>query len=111
MPVLFGLTGNLHPYPYFQRTLSLPNMPKAITTRFHAPANVRGSRYSATDSDGNRVYQHANDALSHEGNHDNAAIALCRKMSWHGVLVRGGISTGNVYVWLSDEDLVHINKL
>lgn len=71
---------------------------KAITTKFHGPTNTRGSRYSATDSDGNRVSVSADYALNADGNHDAAAIALCVKMGWtrHG-LVRGGINGGNVY--------------
>lgn len=72
---------------------------KAIVTKFHGPTNYKGSRYSATDSDGNRVMLSADHALAPEGNHDRAALALCRKMRWEGTLVRGSIGTQNVYVF------------
>jgi hypothetical protein len=48
---------------------------KAIVTKFHGPGNVRGSRYSASDLDGNRVICSTNFALGSEGNHDRAARA------------------------------------
>lgn len=73
---------------------------KAIITKFHGPTNLRGARYTASDSDGNKVTVGMNYALSSEENHDAAAIALCRKMGWtqHN-LMRGGIVGGNVYVF------------
>jgi protein involved in temperature-dependent protein secretion len=73
---------------------------KAITTTYHGPTNTRGARISATDSDGNRVSV----PYSHSGNeHDEAAMALCRKMGWHGRLIAGHTKQGRVYVWLTDE--------
>jgi hypothetical protein len=74
---------------------------KAITTKFHGPTDTRGSRYTATDSDKNRVTVSTDYALNSEGNHDAAALALCRKMGWTGTLVRGGLAKGNVYVFES----------
>ena len=70
---------------------------KAIMTKYHGPTNTRGSRVSASDSDGNRVsipYQ------SEGSSHDAAAIKLCRKMNWKCKLVSGGTKNGNVYVML-----------
>ncbi len=82
---------------------------KAITTKFHGPTNMRGSRYSATDSDGNKVTISTDYALSSEGNHDAAAIALCAKMGWTGHdLVRGGTKGGNVYVFDSQYERVRV---
>ncbi len=80
---------------------------KAITTKFHGPTNSRGSRYSACDSDGNRVFVSADYAISSEGNHDAAAFALCKKMGWtrHN-LMRGGTANGNVYVFEADMNRV-----
>jgi hypothetical protein len=78
---------------------------KAIVTKFHAPGNVRGSRYSASDLDGNRVILGTDHALGSEQNHDRAALALCRKMHWTGELLRGSTKTGHVYVWASSEKL------
>lgn len=84
---------------------------KAIVTKFHGPGNVKGSRYSATDTDGNRVVLSADHALSGEDNHDRAAVALCRKMGWtqHG-LVRGGITGGNVYCFDHDSNRLEVAK-
>ena len=72
---------------------------KAITTKYHGPTDTRGARISATDNDGNRVtvpYEHA---LSGEAVHRVAAVALCKKMRWRGVLVAGATGAGYVYVW------------
>lgn len=75
---------------------------KAILTKYHGPTNTRGSRYSAYDGD-NRISLSADDALNSEQNHDAAALALCKKLKWgcsrYTTLVRGGLKTGNVYVW------------
>ena len=84
---------------------------KAIVTKFHGPTNSRGSRYTATDSDKNRVTVGADHTLDSEGNHDAAALALCRKMGWTGVLVRGGLAKGNVYVWFRDENNIHRHRI
>lgn len=73
---------------------------KAIRTKYHGPGNVKGARISATDDDGNRVivsYDHA----SREP-HDEAALALCKKMGWTGTLTRGAVRGGNVYVFSGD---------
>jgi len=70
---------------------------KAIMTKYHGPTNTRGSRVSASDSDGNRVsvsFDH-----SSRDPHDLAVIALCKKMGWTGKLVAGGWKHGHVYVW------------
>ena len=78
-------------------------MMKAITTKFHGPSNVKGRRYSATDSDGNRVILSTDFALDSEGNHDRAALALCQKMGWtKHKLIRVGTKNGNVYVFDAD---------
>ena len=73
---------------------------KAITTKYHGPGNVRGSKVSANDSDGNRVIVHYCDNLSSLENHQKAAAALCKKMGWHGELCTGGIKGGYVHVFL-----------
>lgn len=81
---------------------------KAITTKFYGPSNVKGSRYSATDLDGNRVILSTDFALSSEGNHDRAALALCKKMNWRGNLVRGALKDGNVYVFYGAAEVISI---
>ena len=74
---------------------------KAITTRFHGPTNFKGSRYSATDGDGNRVIVETDFALNSDKNHRRAAELLCAKMGWSGAetLIEGWTKTGYVYVF------------
>ena len=53
---------------------------KAILTRYHGPTNTKGSRISASDSDGNQItigYPHE---LSGMDVHRKAAYALRDKM-------------------------------
>lgn len=73
---------------------------KAIMTKYHGPTNTRGSRISASDGDGNRVTVPFDYAARDP--HDVAALALCRKMGWEGTLAKGGLASGNVYVFTSD---------
>lgn len=84
---------------------------KAIQTKYHGPTERRGSRYSASDLDHNKVIISADDSLSSEENHDAAAIALCRKMGWtrHN-LVRGGFAKTNVYVFDCDTERVKVSS-
>lgn len=72
---------------------------KAIMTTYHGPTNTRGSRYSATDSDGNKVTMSQDDRYGPQDNARAAARMLCAKMGWHGVLVEGWIPSGYVYVF------------
>ena len=67
---------------------------KAITTKYFGVTATKPARYVATDSDRNR-------AQSSES-HDDAARALCAKMKWTGLLIRGHIASGNVYVWTEE---------
>ena len=74
---------------------------KAILTKYHGPTDTRGSRISATDSDGNRVsipYPHE---LNSEEGHHKAAQALCDKMKWPGKLTGGGTKNGYAWVFVS----------
>lgn len=83
---------------------------KAIVTKFHGPTNTKGSRYSASDLDGNRVTLSTDFALNSDGNHDRAALALCQKMGWtkHD-LMRGGIDGGNVYTFVADQNVLKMS--
>lgn len=76
---------------------------KAIQTKFHGPGNVRGSRYSATDCDGNKITISADHSLNSDKNHRAAAIALCRKMGWSGTLAQGGLGNTEVFVFTDYE--------
>ena len=73
---------------------------KAIRTKYHGPGNVRGSRVSATDEDGNKVIIGHDSALNSDQNHRRAALALCAKMDWHGTLAEGALGSGYVYVFV-----------
>lgn len=75
---------------------------KAIETKYHGPGNVRGSRFIASDLDGNRVVCSADDRLNSDDNHKAAAVALCRKMKWSGKL-QGGFLKGCM-VWTFEDD-------
>ena len=72
---------------------------KAITTKYHGPSNVRGSRVSASDLDGNRVTISYPYELSGEDVHRKAADALCAKMGWTGALAGGAVKHGYVFVF------------
>lgn len=69
-----------------------------IQTRYHGPTNTRGARISAFTPDGQKVtipYDHgASDS------HEQAFLALCRKLGWEGEWHCGGSidRRGNVYV-------------
>jgi hypothetical protein len=74
---------------------------KAIKTVYHGPGNVRGSRISASDEDGNRITipypDHAGMGMEA---HAVAAKALCEKMGWDGKWYGGGLK--NCYVFVCD---------
>jgi hypothetical protein len=74
---------------------------KAIFTKYHGPTNFKGSRISASDSDGNRVTISYPYELSGEAVHRAAADALCKKMNWTGELVGGSLKNGYVFVFTS----------
>lgn len=78
---------------------------KAIVTKFHPCGNVRGTRISATDSDGNRVYISPSDkARWTDGEtHREAVKALCEKMDWHGELIQGELRPGQ-YVYIFEHE-------
>ncbi len=69
---------------------------KAIITKYYGPTNTRGSRFKATDEDGNQVTVSYDYSLNSESNHVAACLALCAKMNWHGEIVHGAL--GNQYV-------------
>lgn len=70
---------------------------KAIRTRYSGPTNTRGSRFTACDSDGNRVTLSYDYALNADENHEKAAYALMGKMGWTNKLIGGGF--GNDMYW------------
>jgi hypothetical protein len=70
---------------------------KYIKTRFVGPTNFKGSRISVTDDDGNRKLIPIDHAWSDP--HRQAAGIFCESLNWHGTLVEGSSSKGNVYVF------------
>ena len=76
---------------------------QAITTKYHGPTDYRGARLTASTESGLRItvpYDHAHEGTL-ESHHATAAIALARKMGWHGTLYAGGVKGGYVFVWES----------
>jgi hypothetical protein len=63
---------------------------KAIKTKYHGPGRKLGSRCSAFDGDGHRVYVTWDNGLHRNENYRKAARALCEKMGWSGTLWQGG---------------------
>ena len=78
-------------------------MMKAITTKYHGPTTTRGSRISASDSDGNRVYIPYDYKLTDEEAHRKAAVAFCAKMKWSGADTMIGGSNRDGYVFVFTE--------
>jgi hypothetical protein len=72
---------------------------KAIITKYHGAGNVRGSRISASDEDGNKVFISYPYELSGEAVHRKAAVALCKKMNWECELIAGSLKNGYVFVF------------
>lgn len=72
---------------------------KAIVTKYHGPGNVRGSRFSASDEDGNKVFASYDYALNSDANHAAAARKLCEKLNWGGRLIGGGLGNGMAWVF------------
>lgn len=73
---------------------------KAIRTFYKGPTDTRGARMWATDDDGNRTHVPYNHALDDVGRHREAAVALCEKMKWTGLLAGGFLGRNMVWVWL-----------
>ena len=82
---------------------------KAIETKYHGPTNSRGSRFSAKDSDGNRVTLPHDYALNSYANHEAAAVALVQKMGWGPARIIGGATReGYAFVFVIDGDVRNI---
>ena len=73
---------------------------KAITTKYIGPSNVKGSRISASDGDGNRAIVSYDCALNSDENHAKAAETLLKKMSWDGEMVGGWTKDGMAWVFV-----------
>lgn len=60
-------------------------------------------RFVASDMDGNRAVYHPTTDDQHEACYDLAMRKLCDKMGWTGIVVRGYLAQGRVYVWLKED--------
>lgn len=78
-------------------------MLQSITTKYHGPTIARGSRISATSASGHRLTVSYDHSLNGPDNHKEAAIALCKKLEWHGTLQGGSTPTGYCFVFVSDD--------
>ena len=74
---------------------------KAIWTKYLGPTNSRGSRVKASAEGVSVTVPYASE-LNAERAHDEAALALVRKMGWPGTLVRGGRPDGRGYCYVID---------
>lgn len=77
---------------------------QAIKTKYLGPTNSKGSRIKATAYSGSITIPW-DYSLNSDGNHDEAAKALCKKFDWDTeCLISGGAhdETGNFYVCLDN---------
>jgi len=74
---------------------------QAIQTKYFGPTNVRGSRFKATCAAGS-VTVSMSYPLTLEQNHREAALALCVKLAWDGVMHGGTLADGSM-VWVFDD--------
>lgn len=72
---------------------------RAIITKYHGPTNFEGSRYSASDCDGNRVTIECDYSLNSDENHARAARTLCEQMGWKGHMIGGWTKDGMTWVF------------
>jgi hypothetical protein len=71
---------------------------QAITTKFLAPTNNRGSRIKATAEAGSLTVSW-DYGLDASANHEIVAQALADRYGWTGELVGGATRTGYVFVF------------
>lgn len=62
---------------------------KSIRVKFLGPTDTKGSRYVASDGDGNKITVPYNYDLDSGANCEAAAQALCDKMGWKHPSQRG----------------------
>lgn len=85
---------------------------QTITTKVLAATNKRPTRVKATAQAGSVTISHDYGTL--DNIHEEAALALCRKLGWEGSLVMGTLpNEDNVWVFIpSDRHIIyaHGNK-
>ena len=70
---------------------------QAIITKYIPRTDTKGSRIQAK-CEAKTIYFSYDYALNTEGNHIAAARELIKKLGWDGEWVKGGTSTGYVFV-------------
>ena len=85
---------------------------QAIRTKYCGPTDTRGSRIVATAEGGPKPHR-VSVPYDHESDdpHREAALALCRKMGWTGMLGEGGLPDGSVaWVFVDKVHLVEVKS-
>lgn len=75
---------------------------QAIRTVYLGPTDTRGSRIKATCEGGTTTVPYPHEKSSGADAHSVAAIALARKLGWHGRFAAGGLKDSYVFVFCSD---------
>ena len=79
----------------------------AIETKYHGATNTKGSRYSASTCNGQKLTMSTDYSLDSDANHERVACALAGKMAWFGEgarkyrLVGGSTKSGMVFVFVA----------
>lgn len=79
---------------------------KAIVVKYHGPTNTKGSRYSATVEGGARIMVSKDYSLNPDDGRKQAALALCDKMGWGNILIKGYLPNGDSVFTLIGSDYV-----
>ena len=82
----------------------LPGRAQSIVTRTIGWTNDKPARVRARASGGNVIMNQPMNAQCDDDVHDSAALVLCAKMRWRGVLARGVLPNRNsrVYVFVAE---------
>lgn len=73
-------------------------------TKYLGATNSRGARIKATSGSGLTLTISWDYALDVERNHVAAALALAKKLNWHGTWVGGGMKEGYAFVTYIEGD-------
>ena len=77
----------------------------AIETKYHGATNTKGSRYSASTSNGQKLTMSTDYALDSDANHERVAVLLAEKFNWlegrKYRLVGGATKSGMAFVFVA----------